>query len=363
MLSPTRGEQHATALVRMNAPRRDIPRNRGPAEFLREVRELKDGGYSAQQIADEANCCKSYVESMFFLLCHGCPSLLAKIEHENFPHTIAIHIARAKNPDLQMVLACGYNAGTVNMAQIVAIRQRIDDYERATSPRTRENDADAIIRIFSKETAARKLLIQKARLIKLRLAAIDEGFRQLFADPRFVDLLHAEGVFTAPGWLTQRIEGSIEQCSIALSPLSAEELLDGKPITRLARNVLRRMNPTQRAEAAEFMASIGNFSRCFALALLYATKAEDRDMRRVKSIRGLSEDRIAGMQGEWQSLLRDRKSTEGYGRDVLRLVAGSRYVSRLLEGDVIDSYLCQNYPDIMQKFRAIIDITSLEPVG
>ena len=363
MLSPTGGGQHTNARVSMNAPKRDIPRNRNPAEFLREVRERKACGYSAQQIADKANCCKSYVESMFFLLSHGSPSLLAKIEYENFPHTIAIHIARARSPDLQMILAQGYNAGTLDMAQIVAIRQRIDDFERETAPRDRENDADAIIRMFSNETAAKRLLIEKAKLVKSRLAAIHDGFWQLFADPRFVDLLHTEGVYTAPSWLTPRIEGSIEQFSIAPSPLSAEELLDGKPITRLARNVLRRLSPTRRAEAAEFMASTGNFSRCLALALLYATKAEDRDMRRVKPIRGLSQDRIASMQREWQSLLKDLKATEGYGRDVLRLVAGSRYVSRLIENDVIDSYLCQNYPDILQKVTAIVDTTSLEPIG
>jgi hypothetical protein len=344
----------------MNRPKRDILRNRDSVAFLREIRDLKNQDYSVRQIAEKANCCDAYVESMFYLLKHGHPNLIAEVEHRHLPHTIAIHIARAKDPELQIILANGYKDGTVNTSQIVAIRQRGDEYRRETSHRSREGDADAIIRIFSHETAERKLLIRKAKLAQSQIALIVSAFRQLFSDGRFVGLLCTEGIHTVPGWLAECIKESTEQCSINTVRRSLVELLKDKPISTLARNVLRRMSPTRQVEAAELMVSTGNFSRIFALSLLLATKSEDRLAWRAKPIRGISQERQAAMQKELECLLKDSRATENHSADVLSLVVASRYVSRLVGNREIEGYLHRNHPDILQKFRTIVATVSLD---
>jgi hypothetical protein len=344
----------------MSNPKREIRRNRDSADFLHEIRGLKSLGYSVPRIAEKADCCESSVESMFYLLKNGHPSLIADVEHGHIPHTIALQISRTKNPELQIILANGFKAGTVNTSQIVTIRQRVDEHHRDTRQRDRRSDADSIIRMFSNEADARMQFIQRAKLVKSRLEFIAGALQQLFSDQRFVGLLRAEDIHTVPSWLAERINGSNERCSVNSAPKSLDVLLKDKPVSTLARNILLRMNPTRQVEAAEFMVSAGNFSRIFALALLLATKQEDRVARRAKPILGLSRERIANMQQDLECLLKDSAATENYGTDVLSLVSASGYVSRLISNEAIESYLHQNHPDVLQQFRTIFVTVSLD---
>ena len=107
--------------------KREVRRNRDSAEFLHEIRGLKSLGYSVPKIAEKAQCCDASVESMLYLLKNGHPSLIAEVENGHIPHTIALQISRTKNPELQIILANGFKAGTVNTSQIVTIRQRVDE--------------------------------------------------------------------------------------------------------------------------------------------------------------------------------------------------------------------------------------------
>jgi ParB family chromosome partitioning protein len=190
----------------MSVPKRLVFRNRDSVRFVRDVRRLKDSGYSVQQIAAETNCCVSYVRSMFRLLKHGDPRLIAELERGDLPHTVAMQIARAKNPGLQKALAGGYKAGTVNLVQLTAILQRIDEHEReSTGPRQR-GDAVSLDRHFSNETNRQKRLVQKAKLANSRIVFIICAMRRLFLEGEFVALLGAEGFRTIPSWLAERIK-------------------------------------------------------------------------------------------------------------------------------------------------------------
>jgi ParB family transcriptional regulator, chromosome partitioning protein len=199
----------------MTLAKRQILRNRGSLEFFREIRSLKDRGYSAHQIAEKANCCHTYIDSMFLLMKHGDPQLIRDLQLGHIPHTIAIHIARARNPEVQKILAEGYKAGTVKVAQIVAIRQRIDEYERENANRDRRGDAGPLTRHFFKEMNKRKRLVRKAKLARSRIAFIVDALKQLFSEERFVALLRAEGICTMPSWLADRIKGRTGRCSIS----------------------------------------------------------------------------------------------------------------------------------------------------
>jgi hypothetical protein len=344
----------------MSQPKRDIRRNRDSVEFLREIRGLKSLGYSVHQIAGKAKCCNAYVESIFFLLKHGDPKLIAEIEHGHIPHTIGIQISRAKDPELQMILANGFKVGIVGTSQIVTIRKRIDEHVRETKQRDRRSDADSIIRMFANETAARRQLIRRAKAAVSRLEFVAGAFKKLLSEEHFVALIRAQGIHTMPSRITERIRGSAERCSIKSIRSSSTELLTDKPVTTLARNVLRRMKPARQVEAAEFMASTRNFSRVFALALLLASKPEERLARRAKPILGLSQERIAKMQQELECMLKDSSAMQSYGSDMLSLVAASGYVSRLIDERAIESYLHQRHPDLLQKFRAIVSAARLD---
>jgi ParB family chromosome partitioning protein len=190
----------------MNRPRH-IPRNRNSVKFLREIRRLKNGGHSVQKIAARTNCCVSYVRSMFRLLKHGDPRLIAELERGDLPHTVAMQIARAKNPALQKALAEGYTAGTVNLVQLTAILRRIDEYEHEKAGARQWGDAVSLNRHFYRETNKQKRLVQKAKVAGSRIVFITCALRRLFSEDAFVALLSTEGFGTMPSWLGERIKG------------------------------------------------------------------------------------------------------------------------------------------------------------
>lgn len=89
----------------------------------------------------------------------------------------------------------------------MAIRQRIEDYERENSKGSRRtSNADSVIRHFSNEMTKQQQLIQKSKSVKSRLTFITEAFKQLLSEGHFVALLHIEGMHTMPRWLAKRFQ-------------------------------------------------------------------------------------------------------------------------------------------------------------
>lgn len=191
----------------MNGRERHTPWNRNTVEFIETVRSLKERGYIARKIAERENCGKKYIDTILCLLKRGCPPLLEEAGKGRIPHTVAIQIARAKNPEIQRILVDGFKARTVNCIQIIAIRQRIEEHERENSgSKQGVTDAVSISRQFSKEAAKQRQLIQKAELAKWQLAFIADAFKKLLSEGEFVALVYAAGVPTVPTWLAKHIK-------------------------------------------------------------------------------------------------------------------------------------------------------------
>ncbi len=151
---------------------------------------------------------------MLCLLKHGDSRLIAGIQRGHIPHTVAMEIARCKDPAVQRKLANGYRAGALKVAQIIATRQRLDEAESKSRNRSRRIEADFVIRTFSNETERHKVLILKEKSVRSRLVFIVGALKQLLSERRFVALLSAEGIHTMPSWLVDCIKGSIKRCSI-----------------------------------------------------------------------------------------------------------------------------------------------------
>lgn len=189
-------------------------RTHASLNLIKEIRALKARGYSAIQAVNGSKyCSKAYRFRIFYLLEHGDPRLIADVEQGRIPVTVATHIARARNLDLQRIFADGYNAGTVSGAQILTIRRIIDQYEAETQAPSIECSgiklsrtvaADAVIRHFRRETDKQKQLFKKAKLVRSHLGFIVGALRQLFLERPFVALLRAEGIQTMPVWLSDR---------------------------------------------------------------------------------------------------------------------------------------------------------------
>ena len=77
-----------------------------------------------------------------------------------------------------------------------------------------------------------------------------------------------------------------------------------------------------------------------------------------KSFKGISAQKISGMETEMANLQREMKLIEdGYGPDHLNLVLASGYLASLLGNDEIIQYLQINHNEILSEFQRISDST------
>jgi ParB-like chromosome segregation protein Spo0J len=142
----------------------------------------------------------------------------------------------------------------------------------------------------------------------------------------------------------------------------AVELLKDKSVNPVTFDVLRKMKPMRQIEAAELMATAGNWSSSYAKALLAATKQEDlAKPDQPKKIAGLTPEQMARMEREMSSLHQDFKQIESsYGDDILHLVIASGYLAKLVGNKEVERYLDRHHAEILSEFRAIIAATSLD---
>jgi hypothetical protein len=140
------------------------------------------------------------------------------------------------------------------------------------------------------------------------------------------------------------------------------ELLKDKSVNPRTFDMLRKMKPMRQIEAAELMATAGNYAGSYAKALLAATRQDDLvNSHKPKRIAGMTPEQMARMEREMDKLQRDLKTVESrYGEDVLQLVIASGYLSKLVANPEVKRYLNQHHPEILSEFRAIISSTSLD---
>ena len=140
------------------------------------------------------------------------------------------------------------------------------------------------------------------------------------------------------------------------------ELLKDKSVNPGTFEVLRKMKPYRQIEAADLMASAGNFSSSYAKALLAGTKQDDLARPDVqKKVHGLTPEQMSRMEREMETVTGDFKAIEAsYGEDVLHLVVASGYLNRLISNAAIEDYLERRHPELLIEFRAVVAATSLD---
>jgi ParB family chromosome partitioning protein len=189
-------------------------RQHTPLELVREIGALKDRGYSVAEIARKTDFSPEYIWAISFLLENGEERLIGAVERGVIPHTIAMEIAKASDPELQGALADAYEQKALPGNQLIAIRRIIEQRRtsgkaghsgsRGPSARLRVT-ADSLVRAYRKETDRQKLMIKKASLAQSRLLFVVNGLRRLLDDEHFVTLMRAEAMHTLPKPLAERL--------------------------------------------------------------------------------------------------------------------------------------------------------------
>ena len=125
---------------------------------------------------------------------------------------------------------------------------------------------------------------------------------------------------------------------------------------------MRRVKPIRQIEMAELMTVANNFTEGYARCLYAATPREQQvDPEKSKEIRGLTQEDIARMELEMESLSKDfRLINDSHGRNVLNLVLVVGYLKKLLDNARVVRYLSQHYADILAEFQKIIETKGLD---
>ena len=120
ILAASLEDQYLMSLVE-NIARRP-PSNLG---LLHEVRALKDRGYTADEISQKLGLHRTYVFGVVRLIEHGEDSLVAAVEAERLPVTVAIEIAMGTTHSMQRALSEAYERGELRGARLKAARNLV----------------------------------------------------------------------------------------------------------------------------------------------------------------------------------------------------------------------------------------------
>lgn len=141
----------------------------------------------------------------------------------------------------------------------------------------------------------------------------------------------------------------------------AVDLLKDKMVAGNAFNALRRMKATRQIEAATLMNDAGIYSVSYVNALLAATpQAMLLNPTAPKKVKGLSEDQMARMEAEMDSLHGEYRLIEdSHGTNVLNLTVARSYLAALLENQRVSKYLGNHHPEFLSQFKKITVMVSL----
>ena len=141
----------------------------------------------------------------------------------------------------------------------------------------------------------------------------------------------------------------------------AVDLLKDKMLASGVFRVLKKMKPSRQIETAMLMIDTNAFTVPYAKALLASTTTEQLvNPDKPKTGTGLSQEKRARMQKELTRLEREYKLIkDDGGQKNLVLQFAKNYLVRLLDNARVTKFLSENYPDILEEFQKIVEMTSL----
>ena len=140
----------------------------------------------------------------------------------------------------------------------------------------------------------------------------------------------------------------------------AIDLLKDKMLASGVFRVLKKMQPPRQIETAMLMIDTNAFTVPYARALLETTPPDQLVNTTKPRVAALSQEKRARMQKELTRLEREYKLIKDErGQKNLVLQFAKNYLVRLLDNAQVVRFLSKNYPDILEEFQKIADMTSL----
>jgi ParB family chromosome partitioning protein len=188
-------------------------RQHSSLELVREIRVLKERGYSHTEIASKTDLTVTYVRGILTLLANGEERLLQAVQKGQIPVSIAITIATSDDKAVQSALTEAYERNVLRGRALLRARRLIESRRnrgkrlrsRQKSLKTDPLSAESLLRTYQAETTRQRIVIQKAKVCETRLLFATTALRQLFQNRGFVTLLRSEGLDSIPQFVADQI--------------------------------------------------------------------------------------------------------------------------------------------------------------
>ncbi|MEM9477029.1 MAG: plasmid partitioning protein RepB C-terminal domain-containing protein [Pseudomonadota bacterium] len=181
-------------------------------DLLRDIKGLKERGYSGPEIARKTQLSPKYVRGVLRLLESGEHRLLRAVESGKLPVSVAVDIAEAKDTEVQDVLRQAYENNQLRGGRLMAAKRLVEARQQygkgqpsADRKKRRTLSVDTLIRTYQNDVEKKQVLLRKATATRNELMFITEALRKLLNDENFVTLLRAEGLATIPKNLSDRL--------------------------------------------------------------------------------------------------------------------------------------------------------------
>ena len=181
-------------------------------DLLRDIKGLKERGYSETEIGRKTNLSQKYVHGVVRLLKSREHRLLRAVESGKIPVSVAVDISEADDSEVQDVLRLAYEKNLLRGGPLMAAKRLVEARQRHGKGRPsldrksrRSLSVQSLLRTYQNDVEKKQVLLRKATETRNELMFITEALRKLLGDENFVTLLRAEGLATIPKNLSDRL--------------------------------------------------------------------------------------------------------------------------------------------------------------
>lgn len=195
-------------------------RQHKPLELLHDIAAQKKRGHSERAIAKRTGLSYDYVHAICRLFDKGEERLLAAVETNQIPLSVALDIADTDDDGVREALADAYERGLLRGKKLLTAKKIVERRRKlgkeitvaGRQPNRRRISSQALVRAYERESDRQRLFIKKAELTQNRLLFVIEAVRTLLADENFTTLLRAESIESIPRPLADLVtERGVEQ--------------------------------------------------------------------------------------------------------------------------------------------------------
>lgn len=181
-------------------------------DLLRDIRRLKESGYSVTDIAAKTQLSTKYVHGVIGLLESKEHRLLRAVESGKIPISVAVDIAEADDVSVQSVLRRAYEDKVLRGGRLMAAKRLVEARlqhgkgRASTDEKSRKSlSVETLLKTYLNDVERKKILLRKATATQSEMLFLTQSLWTLLSDENFITLLRAEGIANIPKTIADRL--------------------------------------------------------------------------------------------------------------------------------------------------------------